>query len=255
MKKIYLLKSFLLVVCLIIFGNIETKGQNLTLNFDEPFGTRSWTEDGYNWSWDMSGWDNIRNYNPKSGTGHGATASEYSSKLSTTKNINIYGVWIYCFISNTNDLEYFNLKGYDINGNVLYSKSLPPSTFFPNSGYIYIDLNWTNVKSFAVEYKKGSQATFSPAVYYDDLVYSINETLSAEDASSEEVSIYPNPVKKNLIIDTKKSFLSVEIYNASGQLLKVSNSKNIDLSKLEKGNYVVKIKTENNVISKKIIKE
>lgn len=256
MKKIYLLKSFLLVVCLIIFGNIETKGQNLTLNFDEPFGTKNWTEDGYNWSWDQSGWDNIRNYNPKSGTGHGATASEYSSKLSTTKNINIYGVWIYCFISNTNDLEYLNLKGYDINGNVLYSKSLPPTTFLSNFDYQYIVLNWTNVKSFAVEYKKGSQVQPGTSVYYDDLVYSINETLSAEDASSEEaVSIYPNPVKKNLTIDTKKPFLSAEVYNVNGQVLKISNSKNIDLSKLEKGNYVVKVKTNNNVISKKIIKE
>jgi hypothetical protein len=88
------------------------------------------------------------------------------------------------------------------------------------------------------------------------LVYSINETLSAEDASSEEaVSIYPNPVKKNLTIDTKKPFLSAEVYNVNGQVLKISNSKNIDLSKLEKGNYVVKVKTDNNVISKKIIKE
>ena len=47
--------------------------------------------------------------------------------------------------------------------------------------------------------------------------------LSAEEASTDVFSVYPNPVKEALHIDTDRVSVSYEVYDTAGNLIKVGN--------------------------------
>lgn len=94
-----------------------------------------------------------------------------------------------------------------------------------------------------------------------DLGYSF--PCSPNSFSSEKydnISVYPNPAKYCINIDTKyynKSF-TIEIFNARGQILEAkrlnSNIENIDISNHAKGIYFIRIIFENSVRTVRIIK-
>lgn len=74
--------------------------------------------------------------------------------------------------------------------------------------------------------------------------------------NTNDLSVYPNPVKYILNIQSKADVSSVKVYNASGQLVKVSKEiRQIDFSSFEKGVYWVHIFDKNgNEMTKKVIK-
>lgn len=82
------------------------------------------------------------------------------------------------------------------------------------------------------------------------------ENLSTSDIASKNNFLIENPVKDLLKIHSKEKITSVQLYNVAGQLVKTSNSQNMTVKELSKGNYILKIQLENGtVISEKIIKE
>lgn len=85
--------------------------------------------------------------------------------------------------------------------------------------------------------------------------YSNKSFMSVEDFEKEKISLYPNPVKDNFTINTNDKIEQVEIYSINGQLLKTVKSKKINTSDLPKGNYLVKIKTDKEIFTQKIINE
>ncbi len=82
------------------------------------------------------------------------------------------------------------------------------------------------------------------------------ESLNTNEAALNNTVFIENPVKDLLKIYSKETIKSLQLYNAGGQLIKTSNSQNMSVKELSKGNYILKIKLENGtVISEKIIKE
>jgi hypothetical protein len=83
--------------------------------------------------------------------------------------------------------------------------------------------------------------------YFDDLKISVLEesSLSTEQLEASQFSIYPNPVKDVLNINTAIPGYEVEIYNLQGQLMRKdkieSGSKAIDYSSLTDGVYILKL--------------
>jgi hypothetical protein len=141
---------------------------NSTLNFDESSGTKTWTEDGYSWSWDNSGSDRIRNYDPHSGSGHAVSSADHSSKLSTTSLLNIKGLWLYTSMSY--NFDHLKLLGLGEDGSTIYSEILDPSDFEYN--YSYLTLNWLSVKSIQFDYS-ATDNMLPIDLFYDDMDYSI----------------------------------------------------------------------------------
>ena len=83
-----------------------------------------------------------------------------------------------------------------------------------------------------------------------------SNTLSSSDFSQNnlEVALYPNPVRDVLNIETNLDIQSVEIYNIQGQKVLSSNQKQINVSDLAAGMYMVRIQdAENNIATKKIV--
>ncbi|MDD4684756.1 MAG: T9SS type A sorting domain-containing protein [Bacteroidales bacterium] len=118
-----------------------------------------------------------------------------------------------------------------------------------------------NSRAFIAKY---SDPSFNQ--YYDGDVYfyvpdTIPDTsnLISDIEFRHEIFVYPNPTKGDVYIITQgEKINSFSLYNTNGQLLlkneklKTTNEK-INFSAFSKGVYIIKIITDNNVYSKKII--
>jgi hypothetical protein len=83
-----------------------------------------------------------------------------------------------------------------------------------------------------------------------------NNTLTSQNFNQNnlEVSVYPNPAKDVLNIEMTNEVKSVEIYNFQGQKVLESNQKQINVSNLSSGMYMIKVQdSENSVATKKVI--
>ena len=82
-------------------------------------------------------------------------------------------------------------------------------------------------------------------------LYNNNSILSSQSYNSQNLkaTIYPNPTSDNFTIEMENEVKSVEVYSIQGQTVMISNSKNIDVSNLSKGMYLVRIEDENNAVA------
>ncbi|MBO6186671.1 MAG: T9SS type A sorting domain-containing protein [Chryseobacterium sp.] len=86
----------------------------------------------------------------------------------------------------------------------------------------------------------------------------VQNVLSTSEISNDktELSIYPNPVKDVLNIQSKNQIVKAEIYDVNGRIL-VSTSLNgnsIHVSELPKGNYIIKLFSKDKATAHKFIK-
>ncbi|WP_396142981.1 LamG-like jellyroll fold domain-containing protein [Flavobacterium sp.] len=78
-----------------------------------------------------------------------------------------------------------------------------------------------------------------------------NNILASENFTSQNLkaTIYPNPTSDNFSIEMENEVKSVEIYSIQGQKVLTSNTKDMNVSNLSKGMYLVKIEDSNNAVS------
>ncbi|WP_281337107.1 LamG-like jellyroll fold domain-containing protein [Flavobacterium eburneipallidum] len=102
-------------------------------------------------------------------------------------------------------------------------------------------------------------------IYIDDLkIY--NRAISASEVSNlytnnsilntpnfqtktSKATIYPNPTSDNFTIEMENEVKTVEIYSLLGQKILTATSKNINISNVSKGVYLVRIEDSNNTVS------
>jgi len=78
-----------------------------------------------------------------------------------------------------------------------------------------------------------------------------------EDVRSQGISIFPNPAKDKIFIQSELQIRKVEVYSLTGALLMSDNNFNgeISVSALPKGIYLLRVYTDNGVTVSKIVKE
>jgi len=97
---------------------------------------------------------------------------------------------------------------------------------------------------------------YGSSFYVDNVQITDHTDLSITENSEKKLSIYPNPVQDILTINSAQKVEQIQLYNLVGQLVFESNhAESINLNQLNAGTYIIKIKTENEIISKKIIKK
>ena len=80
--------------------------------------------------------------------------------------------------------------------------------------------------------------------------------MSSEDFNAESIVVYPNPVRNTLFIDGINHKFDIEICSIMGQkILTQSATNQLDISDLSSGIYLLKIKTGQTTVVKKIVKE
>lgn len=104
------------------------------------------------------------------------------------------------------------------------------------------------------------QSSTQQGVIIDDFV--IEGTLSNESFNLNDLEIYPNPTKGNVIISVGNNILKgIEVYNTLGKIVQKNNysnqnisSQELDLTSLSNGVYFIKINANNEIITRKIVK-
>ncbi len=89
-------------------------------------------------------------------------------------------------------------------------------------------------------------------------LFNNNSLLSAQDFASKNLkaTIYPNPANDLLNIQTENELKSIEIYSLLGQKIMTETQKQINVSGLSKGIYMVRIEDENGAVAtQKLVKE
>jgi len=76
-----------------------------------------------------------------------------------------------------------------------------------------------------------------------------------EELVNADVSIYPNPAKDQVIITTTLIIDQINLYDITGKLINTYNTKNLDVSNLNPGVYLMKIKIGDATVTKRLIKE
>ncbi len=107
-----------------------------------------------------------------------------------------------------------------------------------------IDKNW------AVKYTMSGNAVDIPPTTG---TYSC--TTNVLEVIQSDINVYPNPVNKILYIETDANNFNAELYNVCGKLvLHERNHKNISVTDLPSGVYLLKLTTEKGVYSRRIVK-
>lgn len=135
-------------------------------------------------------------------------------------------------------------------------------------GQSVIDLSKLGVTSgskIKFRFELGTDGCNGVEGWYLDELYVYNcSTLAVEDVNKQNgISVFPNPTSGFVTIqNTKNSDLkTVEIYNVAGQLIKNfklnsgTNKASLDMSQLLNGTYILKVKSESENNTVKVIKK
>ncbi len=112
---------------------------------------------------------------------------------------------------------------------------------------------WDNYHSLLCHYNNEGFRDYH--CFYDSSctgfeLFGINDDLQKVDP----IRIFPNPVKEKVSIAVK-GFREVKLYSLSGQILLQRLESEVDLSHLERGVYIIKVRTQSGIYLEKIIKQ
>ena len=175
----------------------------------------------------------------------------YSSNLaySTQTFVNNWKHMVYTFDYTTSTAKIF------INGSLVNSGAFP--AWSTSGGGLFYLGNLFGGSASAFNGAMDDLKIYN-RVLSDSEVLSLynNNTLSSSDFTQNnlDVALYPNPANNVLNIETALEIQNVEIYNIQGQKVLSSNQKQINVSDLAAGMYMVRIQdTDNNIATKKIV--
>ena len=119
------------------------------------------------------------------------------------------------------------------------------TSYTPTAGIVSVSLS-----TGAHTIKKGG----TNYLFYMSVVYATNDIIAIPNST---FTFYPNPVLNNLNISTNVLVKYVEIYTISGVLVQksVGNKKNIDISQLRSGSYLINVLTSEGFVKEMIIKQ
>ncbi|AZA82608.1 T9SS C-terminal target domain-containing protein [Chryseobacterium lactis] len=142
---------------------------------------------------------------------------------------------------------------------------------FENIQLPFDDANNDGYISFKIKTKStltaGDSFSNTAKIYFDynhpiitnTATTTVENTLATTEVQSnkDQLTIYPNPVKDVLNIQSKNEVKKVEIYDAAGRIVLSTgvSQKSVDVSALPKGNYMIKIMTKNAISHLKFIKD
>ncbi|WP_228442045.1 T9SS type A sorting domain-containing protein [Chryseobacterium nematophagum] len=199
----------------------------------------------------------------------GLNRGAWSTTLTFNKPVNNL---VFCMATSNNAVNaHFNTNG----GNVSITSTFSTNNIFTISGNTIVapsntggglsGFKITSPTAFTTITINGDAFPSNVQGHYSLItLYSASVVLKVDDVNntveSNDVTIYPNPVKNMMTISSKKEHLkSYKIFDESGKLILSSslkgNKQNVNLSSIKSGHYVVSVETEKQTINTKLIKE
>lgn len=117
------------------------------------------------------------------------------------------------------------------------------------------DPNWTGTfDGFRIFFGAGT-TTSGETIEIDSIIFS-QASLSTKSFNAFDFSVFPNPVKDKLNINTNEVLQKISIVDLLGRtVLTPTLTKEINLYNLTKGVYILVLESENGVSTKKILKQ
>ena len=119
------------------------------------------------------------------------------------------------------------------------------------------DGSWTSYPATLDTTANTVSYSFNDAVSFKAVTASAaGATLTIEDInpSDSSIFIYPNPTADRIYIQAD-NIKKAELFDLMGRKVHSTNQLQVDMSNLSNGNYILYVKTENNVQSFKILKQ
>lgn len=129
-----------------------------------------------------------------------------------------------------------------------------------NDGYVSFKIKTKSTLNLGDSFSNTANIYFdyNHPIITNTYTTSVQNVLATSEINNNKstFSIYPNPVKDILSIQSKEKIVKAEIYDAAGRVLKaVSVTDNsINVSELSKGNYLIKLSTKDKTVTQKFIK-
>ncbi|UQB68849.1 T9SS type A sorting domain-containing protein [Epilithonimonas zeae] len=276
MKKINPLLAMIVLICSNSFY-----AQSSTESFEtESHGSTSFTDNGVIFNilshvgtfrvqgnFPGTGWNGTANDNRYIDNSN-SSESPASFSIRTTSNLfKVNRFWIY--------LSAFNLD-LNVDGTLTITGKLSGVTKFTQTkttgfatslgstnGFTLINLVNLNGQNYSNIVIDQLQLTLGGAFRYASLdaftwVKDSNIVLAVDDTQSKvnDYLVYPNPASDFISFNNAKDIQKVEIYDLSGKLIISSDkAEKVNVSQLEKGTYVTKLKMSNETVNSKFIKK
>ncbi|SEM48038.1 conserved repeat domain-containing protein/Por secretion system C-terminal sorting domain-containing protein [Chryseobacterium taichungense] len=129
-----------------------------------------------------------------------------------------------------------------------------------NDGYVSFKIKTKSTLNIGDSFSNKAEIYFdyNAPIITNNFTTTVQNTLSALEIDKENntVSIYPNPVKDVLNIQSKNEITKAEIFDAAGRILISTSAKgnSINVSEFAKGNYIIKLSTKDKTFIHKFIK-
>ncbi len=89
----------------------------------------------------------------------------------------------------------------------------------------------------------------------DDVLITHQEDAGTTDFNDSTVSIYPNPTTDLVNIHSLDNINKIRVFDLNGKMIKeVKDSKQIDLTELQRGTYIINLYSDAKVFSKRVLK-
>ncbi|AZA79564.1 T9SS C-terminal target domain-containing protein [Chryseobacterium sp. G0186] len=130
-----------------------------------------------------------------------------------------------------------------------------------NDGYITFKIKTKSTLNLGDSFSNTAKIYFdyNAPIVTNTYTTAIENILATSEISkkNEDFTIYPNPVKDILYLQTKHEIIKAEIYDLSGRILNSASAKrnSVNVSELTKGTYIIKAFTKEKVTVQKFIKD
>ncbi len=143
-----------------------------------------------------------------------------------------------------------NLTTLNIKNNYTRGLSYIKTGGNPNLGCIQVDdINYPATRNCSDNHWCTGPPLQNPNSYYSE-----DCSLGTAEFGNLEFSIYPNPVKDVLTVNSQESIDFLKIYSTNGKLLKEATESSINVSELASGLYFVMVSIDGSTDTKKFIK-
>ncbi|GEM_PF-1576245 len=176
--------------------------------------------------------------------------------------------WTYRLNYNYTGATCTDLIAYDVVSNV------PTTTVFASATFTYTTSNqpeqysllFGGIPQEKIEYTYSpdgfieNQDDYSPnssnVLYKSNVTsYYYQNTANIDELVDATISIYPNPTKDFLTVNSASKIQKIQILNLNGQVVLEQNTNKADIHHLPSGSYIVRGNTDGGNFTKKIVKE
>ncbi len=130
-----------------------------------------------------------------------------------------------------------------------------------NDGYVSFKIKTKSTLSLGDSFSNTAKIYFdyNAPIVTNTYTTNVQNVLATSETNKEnkDITIYPNPVKDVLYIQSKTEIVKAEVYDATGRIITSVNVKgnSVNVSELTKGSYIIRLSAKDKTVIQKFVKD